>query len=112
VFGWAGWDHLEQARALATLVLQRAGTDGWDGDRLAPLLAGLAELEPWLRQWHAAPDPAYGGSPADYMSTFLSQRLAGIGRTREELAAWPPPAHGRRGRRPRGAAPCTEGTLP
>ena len=26
--------------------------DGWDADRLMPLLAGLAEVMPWVRQWH------------------------------------------------------------
>jgi hypothetical protein len=111
VYGWAGWDHLEQARALATLVVQRASQDGWEGERLLPLLAGLAELEPWLHQWHAAPDPEYGGSPADYFTAFLSQRLAAAARTREDLAAWRPPAP-RRGRRTRrGAAASVEGSL-
>jgi hypothetical protein len=108
VYGWAGWDHLEQARALATLVVQRASQDGWEGERLLPLLAGLAELEPWLHQWHAEPDPEYGGSPADYFTAFLSQRLAAAARTREDLAALPPPA-ARRGRRPRRAAASVEG---
>jgi hypothetical protein len=103
VYGWAGWDHLEQTRALATLVVQRASQDGWEGERLLPLLAGLAELEPWLHQWHAAPDPGYGGSPADYFTAFLSQRLAAAARTREDLAALPPPAP-RRGRRTRRSA--------
>jgi hypothetical protein len=103
VYGWAGWDQLGQARALATLVVQRASQDGWEGERLLPLLAGLAELEPWLQQWHAEPDPEYGGSPADYFTAFLSQRLAAVARTREDLAAWRPPAP-RRGRRARRSA--------
>jgi hypothetical protein len=111
VYGWAGWDHLEQARALATLVVQRASQDGWEGERLLPLLAGLAELEPWLHQWHAEPDPEYGGSPADYFTAFLSQRLAAAARTRQDLAALPPPAP-RRGRRPRRTAASVEGGSP
>ena len=36
---------------------RRAGTD----ERLIPLVAGLAELLPWVQQWHADPDPFYGG---------------------------------------------------
>jgi len=107
VYGWAGWDHLQQARALATLVLHRAQQDGWAGERLVPLLAGLAELEPWLRQWHDEPDPEYGGSPAEYISAFLSQQLGEVGRTREQLAAWRPEAV-RRGRGRRRAASGTE----
>jgi hypothetical protein len=108
VYGWAGWDHLEQARALATVVVQRASQDGWEGERLLPLLAGLAELEPWLHQWYAESDPDYGGSPADYFTAFLSQRLAAAARTREDLAALPPPAP-RRGRRSRRTAAFVEG---
>ena len=103
VYGWAGWDHLEQARALATLVLHRSQQDGWTGDRLRPLLAGIAELEPWLHQWHHDPDPEYGGSPADYLSAFLDQQLGEVGCTRQELARWQPEAV-RRGRGRRRAA--------
>jgi Domain of unknown function (DUF7008) len=107
VYGWAGWDQLEQARALATLVLHRAQQDGWAGERLVPLLAGLAELEPWLHQWYDKPDPEYGGSPAEYISAFLSQQLGEVGCTREELAAWRPTVV-RRGRSRRRAASGTE----
>jgi hypothetical protein len=103
VFGWAGWDHLKQARALATLVLHRSQQDGWTGDRLKPLLAGIAELEPWLHQWHHDPDPEYGGSPAGYISAFLDQQLGEVGCTRQELAGWQPEAV-RRGRGRRRAA--------
>ena len=46
LLGWAGWDHQEQAQALAVLVTGRRQEDGWDGDRVTPLLAGLAELMP------------------------------------------------------------------
>jgi SAM-dependent methyltransferase len=105
VYGWAGWDHLEQARALATLVLHRSQQDGWPGDRLRPLLGGIAELEPWLHQWYHDPDPEYGGSPADYLSAFLDsafldQQLGEVGCTRQELARWQPEAVRRgRGRR-------------
>src|SRR5262249_33444076 len=57
VLGWAGWDHLAQARALAGVYLDRKTQAAWPADRLLPLLAGLLELEPWLHQWHADPRP-------------------------------------------------------
>jgi hypothetical protein len=50
LLGWAGWDHKDQATALITLIEDRRTTDGWDTDRLTPLLAGLQELMPWLHQ--------------------------------------------------------------
>jgi hypothetical protein len=97
VLGWAGWDHAEQALALAIL-LQAREADGWPEERLVPLVAGLAELQPWLEQWHADPQPAYGGtSPAAFFAEQLDTRSRQVGCTLDELAAWrPQPA--RRGR--------------
>jgi hypothetical protein len=83
--GWAGWDHLAQAQALARLILDRTQQEGWDAARLEPLLAGLAELEPWLHQWHNAPIPVYGGSPAAFYSSFLDDQLQTNGLTRDQL---------------------------
>ncbi|MFC8617830.1 DUF7008 domain-containing protein [Micromonospora purpureochromogenes] len=40
--GWAGWDHREQAQALATLIVAREQEDGWAAARLLPLVAGSA----------------------------------------------------------------------
>ena len=100
LLGWAGWDHLQQAVALLTVVVQRAEADGWGADRLEPLLAGLVELEPWLHQWHAEPDPAYGGSPAAYVTAQVDAQLARWELTRDQVRAWRPPAP-RRGRAPK-----------
>lgn len=100
VLGWAGWDHSEQAQALAGLAVARAQREGWQADQLTPLLAGLAELEPWLRQWHADIDPRMGVSPAQAMTGTLERELARLGLTRTDLARWSPPA-AVRGRRRR-----------
>jgi hypothetical protein len=88
VLGWAGWDHLDQAQALATLYYDRKNSEGWAADRLLPLLAGLAELEPWLRQWHAEPAPAYPSGPAAfYTQVVIDTELAALGRGRADLAS-------------------------
>ena len=76
LLGWAGWDHREQAQALAVLVSQRRGEDGWPVERVTPLLAGLAEVLPWVRQWHGEIDARYGASPADIYAGFLDGQLA------------------------------------
>ncbi|MGH3328671.1 MAG: BREX-2 system adenine-specific DNA-methyltransferase PglX [Streptomycetales bacterium] len=90
VLGWAGWDHARQALALATLIQQREA-DGWADDRLVPLVAGLAELQPWVEQWHGEPDPFYGGvSAAEFFREQLDQRCGQVGMTRAQLAAWRP----------------------
>nr|WP_221473576.1 BREX-2 system adenine-specific DNA-methyltransferase PglX [Planomonospora venezuelensis] len=101
VYGWAGWDHLQRATALANLLIERGYPEG--DERATPLLAGLAELEPWLHQWHHEYEDLYAGSPADYFTEWLESRLAERGLTREALAAWRPEA-GRRGGRAAGTA--------
>jgi hypothetical protein len=99
LLGWAGWDHAEQALALAALVSARI-EEGWDTARLVPLLAGLHELAPWVRQWHNEIDPEYGESVADTIDEELNARLAEHHLTVVDLTGWRPaaPTRGRRAR--------------
>ena len=39
VIGWAGWDHLQQAKALAAYYVRMKEQEGWAPERLKPLLA-------------------------------------------------------------------------
>lgn len=57
-----------------------------------PLVAGLAELQPWVDQWHSEIDPAYGLSLAAFCREQLIARAAQVGKTTAELAAWRPAA--------------------
>ncbi len=65
--------------------------DGWAADRLTPLLAGLREVMPWVRQWHGEFDPAWGESPADTDIGFLSETAGRLNLTDETLTSWRPP---------------------
>jgi hypothetical protein len=96
--GWAGWDHLARARALATLYLQ-AKRDGRDVAHLTPLLAGLAELVPWLKQWYDAsnPDPALD-RPGTQIARLVDAELRAHSLTAADLHSWRPETS-RRGRR-------------
>ncbi|MGN9804752.1 BREX-2 system adenine-specific DNA-methyltransferase PglX [Micromonospora sp. L32] len=96
--GWAGWDHREQAQALATLIVAREQEDGWAADRLLPLVAGLREILPWVRQWHGDFDPEWGASPADIYAGFLAETTNRLHLTDEALTSWRPPK-ATRGRR-------------
>ena len=91
LLGWAGWDHAQQSLALSLIIGERE-KDGWDDDRLVPLVAGLAELQPWVEQWHAEVDPSYGVSLAAFCREQLTARAAQVGKTLAELAAWRPAA--------------------
>jgi hypothetical protein len=83
VIAWAGFDHGEQARALAGYYQQMRADEGWQCDRLLPILAGLAELQPWLKQWH--PDVA------PLIDEFLRGELAEWSITEQQLKEWRPP---------------------
>jgi hypothetical protein len=93
LYGWAGWDHREQAQALATYFTNSSLST----EEITPFLAGLLELQPWLGQWHNEFDPMYGGSPASFFSGYRLQKQGEHGLTDAELRAWRPAA-ARRGR--------------
>ncbi|MEX5710023.1 BREX-2 system adenine-specific DNA-methyltransferase PglX [Parafrankia sp. FMc6] len=90
LIGWAGWDHREQAQALATLIVERQDSDGWGAAKLTPLLAGLREVMPWVRQWHNDIDPVYDGSPAEVYDAFLAEAMGRHALTADALTGWRP----------------------
>jgi len=85
VITWAGWDHAQQARALAEYYVDAKQNYGFPPDKLTLLLAGLLDLEPWLVQWHSAVDPVIGDSPANAISVFLDAECHALGVTRADI---------------------------
>ncbi|GAA0974064.1 BREX-2 system adenine-specific DNA-methyltransferase PglX [Acrocarpospora macrocephala] len=94
LYGWAGWDHREQAQALATYFTNHALST----EEITPFLAGLLELQPWLDQWHNEFDPMYSGSPADFFAGYRQQIQGEHGLTDNDLRSWVPAAPARAGR--------------
>ena len=94
LIGWAGWDHLQRATALSGLYVQRKGTNGWldaHPEKLVPLLAGLLELVPWLKQWHNEPDPSFSGRRlGDFYGEFVESEARKLGKSLDDLRAWRP----------------------
>ncbi|MGX5212632.1 BREX-2 system adenine-specific DNA-methyltransferase PglX [Streptomyces violaceus] len=88
LYGWAGWDHKEQAQALATYFTNTALTT----EEITPFLAGLLELQPWLYQWHNEFDVLYSGSPADFFAGYRQTKQGEHGLTDDDLRAWRPSA--------------------
>jgi len=100
VIAWAGWNHLQQATALAGYYLDMKDSEGWEPARLQPLLASLLELVPWLEQWHNELDPAFGERMGDYYRAFVTEEARPLGFTLEDLRAWKPaPVAAKRGRK-------------
>ncbi|WP_406377379.1 BREX-2 system adenine-specific DNA-methyltransferase PglX [[Kitasatospora] papulosa] len=86
LYGWAGWNHLEQALALASYIQTAGLTD----DEIVPYLAGLLELQPWLDQWHSDYDADFGASPAVEIRGFRQSKQGDLGLTDDALRAWRP----------------------
>jgi hypothetical protein len=72
MIGWAGWNHAARAQALLELYNDMRGRDR---EQLLALLAGLAELEPWLE-----------GSPAERVTSLINAELATLGADRDQLS--------------------------
>ena len=92
---------------MAEYYLAMKEQEGWTAERLTPLLAGLLELAPWVKQWHNDPDPAFGGTRmGDYFADFVAEEARELQFTPDQIRAWAPPAgtRARRGRKKKAAA--------
>jgi hypothetical protein len=95
--GWAGWNHLQLAQALSGLYQRRKTEDGWQKDRLLPLLAGLDERVPWLLQWHNEPAANFGGMKlGEFFRDFVAGEAHSLGVAVGDLRKWTPPAASKR----------------
>ena len=92
VVGWAGWNHLQHAQAVAAYYVAMKDTEGWPADRLVPLLAALRQLVPWLEQWHNAVDPEFEVGMGDFFRGFVETEARALETTPEHLTTWQPPA--------------------
>ncbi len=90
---WAGLDHLQIAKAIGDFYgLVQTELGGSEDPRLVPLLAGIAELIPWVRQWHPSFLADYGSAPADFFEQFVKDEAALLRKTVAEVRDWTPPA--------------------
>jgi hypothetical protein len=92
VLGWAGWSYLDQARSLAAYYQRMRTEEGWEPERLKPILAGLLDLKPWLLQWHNELDSEMGERLGEYFVRYAESQCQEFGFSPEEVLAWQPPA--------------------
>ncbi|MGW7019287.1 BREX-2 system adenine-specific DNA-methyltransferase PglX [Streptomyces decoyicus] len=90
LLGWAGWDHKDQAQALINLIEDRTEQSGWGTERLTPLIAGLHEVMPWVRQWHGEYDAEWESVPAEDCDAFLEEQMGKHRLSAADLKAWRP----------------------
>ena len=92
MIAWAGYNHLQLAQAISAYyvdVQERLG--GTDDPRLIPLLGGIIELLPWLKQWHHDIDPEYNQRMDEVYEGFVTEEAKNLGLTIDEIKAWQPP---------------------
>ena len=100
MLAWAGYDHLQLARAISAYyvdVQERFG--GRDDPRLTPLLGCMIELLPWLKQWHNDVDPEFGMHMGDYFEGFVQEEARQMGQTLDEIQDWQAPKKAARRRK-------------
>ncbi len=90
VIAWAGWDHLQQAKAISGYIENIAKQEGWSNERIVPLLAGMLELQPWLEQWHNEIDPDSATNIAESFQSYIEEEVRAIGKTLTEVKDWKP----------------------
>ena len=89
LLGWAGWNDLDKALALMSLFSDRADQDA-DTETLAAILYGLAEVLPWVRQWHNEIDPQLNLRFGDYLTSQLEEAVRGLGILIDDLDKYAP----------------------
>lgn len=90
LLGWAGWDHKDQAQALFNVIDDRTKQSGWGTERVTPLLAGLLEVMPWVKQWHGEYDAEWEGVPADEYQAYFEELCGKHQVSEADLRAWRP----------------------
>lgn len=93
VIAWAGYDHLQLARAIAE---RYEHAKEHEGRKLVPLLACIGQLIPWLKQWHNELDPAFGTRMGDYFENYLAEESKALGMNVDQVMAWTPPANAKK----------------
>lgn len=84
LLGWAGWNDLDKALAIFSTYADRADEDA-DTETLAGILAGLAEILPWVKQWHNDLDPQFNLHFGDYLDAQLTEAARSLGIPVEEI---------------------------
>jgi hypothetical protein len=91
LMGWAGWDHLQRAQAIATYYERVKNQEGWTIERRVPLLTGILELIPWLKQWHNDIHPEYKERMGYFFQQFVEDEARLMEMTLDQIRGWTPP---------------------
>jgi hypothetical protein len=91
VVAWAGWNHLQQAQAIAAYYERVKNHEGWTPERRVPLLASILEILPWIKQWHNEVHPDYRERMGDFFEQFVEDEARVMEMTMDQIRGWTPP---------------------
>ncbi|OLT29175.1 hypothetical protein BJF83_00785 [Nocardiopsis sp. CNR-923] len=102
VLGWAGWDAHERACVLVDIVDDNLAPPTAALDAVVPLLAGLAEVLPWVDRVGAGIGPVHAPPDSSWPRRRFEGFLERLGLSEETVTTWAP-LPPRRGRPPKRA---------
>ncbi|MET9863967.1 BREX-2 system adenine-specific DNA-methyltransferase PglX [Streptomyces smyrnaeus] len=90
LLGWSGWNETDRIHVLLDLISALGQRPNRTVYQLTPLLAGIQELLPWVRQWEAHHDPGLHSGHAVEFQNRLDDLRRSYGLSRHDVAAWRP----------------------
>lgn len=90
LLGWSGWSDTDRVRVLFDLITVRRQEPRPSVYRIAPLLAGIQELLPWVRQWGTGSEPGPQADLAGALQREFDDLRATFGLSVHDLASWRP----------------------
>ncbi|MEU5024290.1 BREX-2 system adenine-specific DNA-methyltransferase PglX [Streptomyces milbemycinicus] len=99
LLGWSGWNDTDRVRVLFDLVAMYRQDPHPSLYQITPLLAGIQEMLPWVRQWEAYPEPDPRADPAGGFQREFDDLRTAFGLTSHDLTSWRPRKSDSRGTR-------------
>lgn len=90
LLGWSGWNEADRIRVLLDLISALGQQPQGSIYQLTPLLAGVMELLPWVRQWEAQGHPGLEFGQAEAFQHRLDVLRSEHGLSAHDLTSWRP----------------------
>ncbi|WUQ54599.1 BREX-2 system adenine-specific DNA-methyltransferase PglX [Streptomyces virginiae] len=88
LLGWSGWSEADRVRVLLELANAHHQQPHPSAYRITPLLIGIQELIPWIRQWEAHPGSGLKPGQAEVFQQEFDRLRTAYGLTTYDLTSW------------------------
>ncbi|WP_392751153.1 BREX-2 system adenine-specific DNA-methyltransferase PglX [Streptomyces sp. LN590] len=90
LLGWSGWSDTDRVRVLLGLIAMCRQDPLPSVYQITPLLVGIQEMLPWVRQWGAPAEPDPRADPAGAFQREFDDLRTVFGLTSHDLTSWRP----------------------